>query len=148
MIEMARVGMSIQSHGHEHVAMPLLSTRLLIQQLTKPKGLLEDRIGAPVEFLAVPYGFVDSRLIEAAMQVGYKGVCVPGNRPARLGTPIIRRIAIHEDTSQQEFEDLLALRSGVYLKRAIRNTVAYLPKQVLLRVRPELLGVQVIEEGT
>lgn len=146
-IEMKCAGMSIQSHGHEHVVLPLLSTPLLVQQLAKPKIVLEDRLGSPVDFLAVPYGFINDRVIDVAMRVGYRAVCISGDRPARLGSRIIRRIVVLDETSMDDFQKLMSLRPSIYFRRRARATLAYLPKQILLRLRPDRLGVQFIEEG-
>ncbi len=148
MLEMKSAGMSIQSHGHEHVVLPLLSAPSLERQLRKPKAELEDRLGSPVEFLAVPYGFVNARVLDAARRIGYKAVCVSGNLPARPGRRVIHRIAVHEDTSLDSFREMLDLPPSFYLRYSVRPMLTFLPKQVLVRLSPGRLGVRIHEGGS
>lgn len=144
--EMQRAGMSFQSHGHDHVVLIRLSTGALEQQLSKSKQLLEDRVGRPVDFLAVPYGFVNRRIKEIAGQVGYRAVCTSRNWPARSAAETVSRVAIYGHTPPDEFRDLLAGAVLPYAVRAARTALLQPPKRVLLRLRPESLGVRVLQE--
>src|SRR5580765_1097142 len=47
--EMHRAGMSFQSHAHDHVALPVLSARLLRNELRTAKRLIEDFLGRGVD---------------------------------------------------------------------------------------------------
>ena len=143
--EMHTVGMGIQSHSHDHVVLWRLAAPTLKDQLQRSKELLEDHISASIEFLSVPYGFVNRRVVEMALQIGYKGVCHSINWPAQLGARLIPRIAVYADTSLREFSGFLCGAPGPYLKRSIRAAVNYLPKRLLLRYCPSLLRVRLLE---
>lgn len=145
--EMQRMGFSFQSHGHDHVSLLALSTRELEHQIDDSKRLLEDRIGAPVDFLAAPYGLLDGRVLEMALRVGYRAVCNSVSWPARPGASTVNRIAVYPGTSSSTFVDFLEGRPRPFIGRRGWSALAYLPKRFLLRVRPERLGVRVLETG-
>lgn len=140
--EMHRAGMSFQSHSHNHVDLSLLPADRLQEQLAHSKSVIEERLGTSVEFLSVPYGLVNKRVISAAHEQGYRSVCTSQNWPATLGTIQIGRVSIHSDTDAGEFAGLLARDLSLYAARSAREAFLYLPKQVLLRLKPGLLTVQ------
>jgi peptidoglycan/xylan/chitin deacetylase (PgdA/CDA1 family) len=143
--EMERAGLSFQSHSHDHIALLWLPAAALEHQLRQSKSLLEDRLGRPVDFLAVPYGLLNRRVRETARRVGYRAVCNSLSWFSRPGRPWINRIAIHRDTSPEALGALLRGSPLPFAARAARAAGAYLPKRVLLRVRPARLGVRVLE---
>lgn len=144
--EMQRAGMSFQSHSHDHVVLTRLSNQALERQVGDSKRLLEDRLGCAVEFLAVPYGLLDRRVVEAAAQQGYRAVCTSWNWPAKPGARTVNRAVVYGHTSLRKFDKLLTGNPVCYTARVIRSAVLYLPKQLLLRFQPARLGVQVLEE--
>ncbi len=145
-VELQKAGMSIQSHGHEHVDLTHLSPQELSRQLGHSKRLLEDQIGRPVEFLSVPYGLVNSRVIGEALSGGYSAVCTSRPWPARMGEAEINRMAIHRQMSCKRFESLLARKIWPYAAALLRQALLYLPKQLFLRLNPGALTVQVSGE--
>jgi peptidoglycan/xylan/chitin deacetylase (PgdA/CDA1 family) len=144
--EMTASNMGIHSHSHDHVALSRLSRESLENQLRCSKQMLEDRLGTVVGFLAVPYGFVNQRVVDVALALGYRAVCDSFNWPARTGARQIHRVAIHANTSMQEFTRLLSGNPAPYLRRAVRSALTYAPKEFLLRYRPGRLGVEVLEK--
>lgn len=147
MVEMQRAGMAFQSHSHEHVALSRLSRRALAEQLGTSRKILEDRLGSRVEFLAAPYGFVNRGVIETALEQGYRGVCTSLPWPARPGRRVIPRVGMHAHTTAQDLERILAGDLFWFVARAGRAAALYLPKQILLRFDPAMLGVRVLETG-
>ena len=145
--EMQRAGLAFHSHGHDHVALLWLSAAALESQLDRSKRMLEDRLGSPVSFLAVPYGLINRRVSEAARKVGYRAVCDSLSWPCRPGRSPISRIAIHRDTSERSLARLLQGDPLAFAGRVARAAAGYMPKRVLLRLRPERLGVSVLEIG-
>jgi peptidoglycan/xylan/chitin deacetylase (PgdA/CDA1 family) len=145
MAEMQRGGMRFQSHGHEHVDLSRLPEGPLRPQLDLSKRLLEDRLGAPVDFLGAPYGLVSPRLTEMARQVGYRAVCTSRNWPARPGSETVSRAAVYAHTSPAQFRGLLEGNVFSYGARMARTAVLTLPRRFLLRYRPERLGVRTLE---
>ncbi len=145
MDEMHRAGMSFQSHSHEHVDLSRLRPSELARQLGASKQLLEDRLGRSVEFLAVPYGLLNEQLVKVAQQLGYRGVCNSWSWPVRPGARLVSRVPVYRRTTPDQFRGFLAGDAVCYVARAARTALFYLPKQVLLRYCPSLLGVQVSE---
>jgi len=140
--EMQRAGMSFQSHSHEHVILLGLPARLLDHQLRTSKQLLEDRVGQPVEFLAAPYGLLDRRVVTGALEAGYRAVCTSWNWPARPGSHTVSRAVVYRDTSEERFADMLLHRPWGYLPEAARSALGFVPKRVMLKLRPERLGAR------
>lgn len=142
-VAMHTAGLSIQSHGHDHVDLSRLCGPALSEQLGQSKRMIEDRIGHPVEFLSAPYGLVNSQVVEEALSQGYRAVCTSRTWPARLGEAEINRVAIHCRTDLGKFKGLLARQFWPYAAASLRQGLVYLPKQLLLRLNPAALTVQV-----
>jgi len=146
--EMQRGGCAFHSHSHDHVALVALGQVALERQLRDSKRLLEDRLGARVDFLAAPYGLLNSRVVRTALQVGYRAVCTSWSWPARPGGRTVSRIAVYPDTAAREFVRLVQGRRLPFLRRMPRALLTHIPKRVLLRLRPGWLGVQTAETGS
>lgn len=134
--EMQRAGMSFQSHGHEHVYMTRLPASLLDVQLRMSKQIIEDRLTQRVDFLAVPFGDVNRRVMQAAFAAGYKSVCTSWNWPVRIGAASVNRVAVYSSTADREFLRLLHGDLLSYAGRAIRAGLLHLPKRVCLFLLP------------
>ncbi|MGH7368448.1 MAG: polysaccharide deacetylase family protein [Candidatus Rokuibacteriota bacterium] len=145
--EMRRAGLSFQSHSHDHVVLVGLAATALERQLRDSKHLLEDRLGAPVDFLAAPYGLLNRRVVGAAREAGYRAVCTSWSWPARPGDKTVSRIAVYQTTTAVDFSRLLHGRPSILARRMGHALLAHIPKRVLLRVRPTWLGVQILETG-
>ena len=143
--EMRRAGMSFQSHSHDHVALVGLPTRQVERQLTDSKRLLEDGLGRAVDFMAVPYGFLNGRIVKCAQAVGYRAVCSSRQWPARPGARTVSRVAVYRHTTTRHICRLLEGNPGTYLARRMRSAFLYLPKRLLLRFHPGPLGVRLLE---
>jgi peptidoglycan/xylan/chitin deacetylase (PgdA/CDA1 family) len=146
-MEMHRAGMSFQSHAHDHVLLLGLPERLLRNELQTSKRLIEDRVGRGVDFLAAPYGLLDRRVIDTAREVGYQAVCNSLSWPTRPGGTVVHRVAVYRDTTPARFAGILARKPRAYLPSVARTALTYLPKRVLLKVRPRQLGARLHQEG-
>jgi peptidoglycan/xylan/chitin deacetylase (PgdA/CDA1 family) len=145
-VEMHRAGMSFQSHAHDHVVLPALSESALRAQLEISRQQIEDRVGRRVDFVAAPYGLLDRRLVNTAREVGYRAVCGSLGWPARRRRAVVNRVAVYRETTDARFAAILDRRPAAYLPGLARAALRYLPKQVLLRVRPWALGAQLSTE--
>ena len=140
--EMQRAGMSFQSHGHDHVVLLGLAPKLLDHQLRTSKHVLEDRLGRSVDFVAAPYGLLDRRVVAAALEAGYRAVCTSWSWPAQPGERTVNRVAIYAHTSEAQFAAILRQRPAGYLPELARTALGFVPKRLMLKVRPGRLGVQ------
>jgi peptidoglycan/xylan/chitin deacetylase (PgdA/CDA1 family) len=145
--EMSRAGMRFGSHAHNHVALTTLNPRRLREELRISREMLEQRLSTRAEVLAVPYGFCNQHVFEAAWESGYRVVCTSKPWPAQRGQRVLSRAAVTVHTSLDEFRKLLKNDSSVYLRRWTRDRALAIPKFVFLRLRPELLGVRTAENS-
>lgn len=117
---MSEEGASFQSHAHRHVDLTRLAPQALQTELKMSKDLLEGWVKRPVDFLAAPYGCVNPRVVDAALQAGYRAVCTSDPRPAFPGAERVSRIAIHADTTTGELARLTEGRRIPYWSRRAR----------------------------
>jgi len=144
--EMRRSGMAFHSHGHSHVALSMLSPRALERELAMPRKIMEDKLGCAVDFLAAPYGLLNRRVIQEAFRLGYRAVCNSRQWTATAGSRVINRAAVLRRTSAKEFGRLLRRDPLPYVMRSLRSAVFYAPRQMMLKIQPAWLTVQVLEE--
>ena len=135
-LEMHGAGMSFQSHSHHHLYLTWLPASTLQEQLRCSKRILEDQLGQPVDFLSVPFGDLNGRVLEAARDLGYRAVCSSWSWTARLGAPVVGRVVMHSRTTVGDFRRFLTGSPVPYLARATRGCLMYFPKRLLLRFRP------------
>jgi hypothetical protein len=85
----------------------VVPTPALDAELTESKRRLEDRLGSRVDFLAVPHGVLDRRVVRRALAAGYRAVCSTRCWPARPGSTIFTRITLRRDVQIEEFHGFL-----------------------------------------
>lgn len=147
MREMQRAGMSFQSHGHFHAPVLRLGLEACAAQLRLSRQLLEQGLGSAVDCFSAPYNFLNARLIEAARQAGFKVICSSRNWPVRAGQPVYGRITIYQQTSLAEFRELVSCSLLPLARRRLREIVLALPRRIVLRLRPQWLGVSVSQQA-
>ncbi len=145
--DMHRAGMSFQSHAHDHVVLPVLSARILKNELRTSKRLIEDFLGRGVYFLAAPHSLVDRRVVDAAQEAGYQAVCASRGWPARPGDAVVNRITVLRDTSDEQFGAILAREPLGYLPAIARALLARVQHRVALKFRPSHLDGELSPGG-
>jgi len=78
--EAAEHRIEMGGHSHSHPQLDQLPDRRLADELTRNKGLLEDRLAAPVTTMAYPYGYSSARVRRAVRTAGYESACAVANR--------------------------------------------------------------------
>ena len=144
--EMHRAGMSIQSHGHEHVDLSRLSQRQLREQLVRSKHLLEDRLGGEVTALSIPYGLLNPRVLVAARGIGFQQVCCSRYWPAARGAWLVNRATIYAGTTTTHLQRILAKDPLWYWRQKLRSGFLYLPRRLALAYWPAHFGVRSLQE--
>lgn len=134
--EMQRAGMSIQSHGHLHLDLTILPTDKLQSEIAVSKHRLEDKLSAPVEFLAAPHGLVSRRVIRIALAAGYRAVCSTRSWPAKPHCRVLPRIPVHRAIPPDDFHGLLMGDASHYALRSWK-WLLYRPR----RLADHMLGV-------
>jgi peptidoglycan/xylan/chitin deacetylase (PgdA/CDA1 family) len=70
--EMRQAGFEVGSHGMTHASLAGASAR---EELAASKRLIEDRLGAPVNYLALPGGYRNRATASRAAEAGYAAIC-------------------------------------------------------------------------
>ena len=146
-LKMARGGMRIGSHAHNHVVLTTLTSERVKEELRVSRQVLEQRLSCAIEVLAVPYGFCDQHVLEAAWESGYRVVCTSRPWPAQPGERVLSRVGISQQTSLSEFRKLVEKEPAVYARLWGRDRALAIPRYVFVRLKPELLGVRTAEDS-
>lgn len=92
-------GMEIGSHGLHHVSLVEADDEQLISETAHSREILQDVLGRPVAGFCYPYGYLDSRVVDAAQTAGYDYACAVTAGP-QIGRHAIPRTLVHDrDTS-------------------------------------------------
>jgi peptidoglycan/xylan/chitin deacetylase (PgdA/CDA1 family) len=67
-------GHLIQSHTMTHPMLGVCDDREITYELETSKKTIEDKIGAPVKYLSLPFGSFDQRVIKIAKETGYQAI--------------------------------------------------------------------------
>jgi peptidoglycan/xylan/chitin deacetylase (PgdA/CDA1 family) len=67
-------GHLIQSHTMTHPMLEECDEKRMTYEMEASKKVIEDKIGAPVKYLSLPYGSSNERVTTIAKQIGYQGI--------------------------------------------------------------------------
>jgi peptidoglycan/xylan/chitin deacetylase (PgdA/CDA1 family) len=137
--EMSAAGMTIGSHGRDHIDYSRLQPAIALRRLQDSRLELEDELGVPVSSFAAPYGALGSSLIKAVRRAGFQRIYSSTPWLASGDSAVISRLAIYRDTDIQRFSTLATRSVFPLLARRTRSVFLYLPKQLVLRACPERL---------
>lgn len=114
--ELARRGISFQSHTRTHPDLTRCSDAVALAELVDSRAELEDRLGLAVDSLAYPYGSYDARVVALTEQAGYRSGWAAGLVPAP--GPLTReRFQISANETLSSFV-LKASGWGAWLRKA------------------------------
>lgn len=96
----AAAGMEIASHGLTHLDLTRATDEVLHNEIHESRHRLATLTGGDVEGFCYPYGFLDTRAVDAVRLAGYRYACAIGAGPAGSGDFALPRIHLGEaDTS-------------------------------------------------
>lgn len=132
--EMSDAGMSIQSHGYDHVYLTSLGEERLRTTLRAAREEISQHMGTPATLLAPPGGRMPPHLADIALECGYTHVL--SSRPGRVeGSQsrqrILPRMAVTANTSIDLLEAWAGDRQGPMLRERLRYGSLALAKRVL-----------------
>jgi peptidoglycan/xylan/chitin deacetylase (PgdA/CDA1 family) len=137
MRELRRRGFSLGTHGTTHRNLTALSEQGCAAELGGSKKWLEDVTGEEVRYMAAPGGFVSRRVLCLAYSFGYKliGTCRESANPvSALNLPgTLNRVNVRRHFSLEDFRRIVENDFGFYLRRRIRSSLLWLPKEILCR---------------
>lgn len=98
-------GFEIGSHGASHVNLKAVSTEIALREMRESRHCLEALLGAPVRFLAYPFGEYPPEYADLCRQSGYAGACsISSPADHTLDDPFaLRRILVHAKDSLWRF---------------------------------------------
>jgi peptidoglycan/xylan/chitin deacetylase (PgdA/CDA1 family) len=110
--EVAAEGVEIGAHSHTHPQLDRLDTTRLAAEIRRPKVLLEDRLGLPVNSFAYPFGYWDRTTRRAVEAAGYESACGVDDLPSHSGENrlALPRLTVNAGTSVEQLRRLLHLR--------------------------------------
>jgi len=137
--EMNAAGMTIGSHGRDHIDYSNLQPAIALRRLHQSRLVLEDELGVPVSNFAAPYGALCRPLIKAARRAGFQRIYSSNPWLASGDSAVVSRLAVYRDTDLLRFSAFATRSAFPLLARGARSVLLYLPKQFVLRTCPERL---------
>lgn len=144
--EMSAAGMSIQSHGYDHVYLTHLEPAALRHNLYSSRLEIEDRLGTPVTLLAPPGGRMPPRLADNARQLGYTHVLCskPGMVRATHGNTPLPRLAITATLDDLAFRRWITGNLRAIATARLRYGILAIAKRTMGDERYERLRVNAL----
>jgi peptidoglycan/xylan/chitin deacetylase (PgdA/CDA1 family) len=93
--ELEKFGMTIGSHGHNHLNFLKLNNQEALQELMLSKNIIQEKLGCAIDSFSFPFGFYNKRLINLAKQAGYKIISISDHGVIRNSTSIIPRNSLN-----------------------------------------------------
>lgn len=112
--ELHRAGQKIGAHGWSHTLLTRCGNRELGEELTRPKQILEDRLGAAIDTMSLPGGRYNLRVVEACKEAGYTSVYTSIPRAEKIPPgDIVGRLNIRGDMTLSWIRDLLLEKGNI-----------------------------------
>lgn len=129
--EMARHGMSIQSHTMSHPLLSQLDEKRTKEELYKSKLTIENHMGAAVKFISLPNGDHNRYFKSTAIESGYLGGCSSrfGFNDVKTDPYFLKRIPIKNSCDLNLFKNILTVDAMTIEKMRYQ----YLIKQLIIR---------------
>ncbi len=93
--EIALAGVEVGSHGLEHVSLLKTDDAKLRDETVRSREILEELLGESIPGFCYPYGYLDSRVVDAARAAGYSYACAVKPSP-NIGRFAIPRTLVHD----------------------------------------------------
>ena len=126
-------GHSIQSHTMTHPMLGECGEKRITYELEVSKRIIEDKMGAPVKYLSLPFGSLKERVMKIAEDTGYEAVFTSSfdNRNSKSGLCQFGRIHVKDSYSLKKFArlidsdptEVLLARTNETLKRLIKEII-------------------------
>jgi peptidoglycan/xylan/chitin deacetylase (PgdA/CDA1 family) len=114
--ETAAAGVEIGAHTHTHPMLDTLPHAQALDEITRPKDLIEQHLQAPVPSFAYPHGYSSAWIRHSVQKAGYTTACAVKNALSHLNDDLfaIARLTIEASHSLDAFAAMVAGR-GVAL---------------------------------
>jgi peptidoglycan/xylan/chitin deacetylase (PgdA/CDA1 family) len=145
--EMLAAGNGVGSHGVTHAYLTDLDSQAQVRELRDSKSMIEDRLYTEVKYCALPGGRWNRHTLEAAKNLGYKGLLTThfGHCDTMHPSFLISRWTIKRTTSLIKFAEVLkgnALEIGLEsgkskTKKALQRLI---PSHIVDKINYQLYG--------
>ena len=105
-------GFEIGSHGLTHVRLTQISVAEASHEVCESKRQLEDLLQEPIAALAIPFGYYNDQVLQAAWAAGYQRVMTSDFRVAKRKRRVMPRMGPMADTTSRDFQWMLETSSG------------------------------------
>lgn len=131
--ELKEGGMVVGSHGMTHCILKGLTENDLDYEFRISKQLLEDHLGFTVDYLSIPRGFYNERIIKIAKEAGYHAVCTSDFGLNCMDTDLfrLRRIAVISETGIEDFKKLYCPGNLALIYRRLSAKGRYVLKNII-----------------
>jgi peptidoglycan/xylan/chitin deacetylase (PgdA/CDA1 family) len=106
-LALQKQGFEIGSHGLTHVRLTQISVAEAANELRESKRQLEGLLQEPIAALAIPFGYYNDRVIQAAWAAGYWRVMTSDFRIAKRKHRVMPRMGPMADTTSRNFKWML-----------------------------------------
>lgn len=120
---LATHGFSIESHSMYHRNLTHLGRHELASDVESARKTIEDNVGTPVTFLTAPMGRVNSRVVRAARDAGYRGVMTSftGENRGPGDAWNLKRFQVKSDSRPERLDRYFSPGSRVRLAGGTKN---------------------------
>jgi peptidoglycan/xylan/chitin deacetylase (PgdA/CDA1 family) len=130
---LCKSGHSIQSHTMTHPMLGVCDEKQITYELETSKKTIEDKIGAPVKYLSLPFGSFNKRVIRISQHIGYKAIFTSSYKVGNFDNELYQlgRINVKDSYSLEKFErlidpnptEVLLTMTNAALKRLIKEII-------------------------
>jgi peptidoglycan/xylan/chitin deacetylase (PgdA/CDA1 family) len=105
--ELRAAGMSLGSHGMDHVRWRRLGRAGIEREIVQAKHALEDALEAPVDTAACPFGAYDRQTLRALRRAGFTRVYTSDGGRAGARDWLVARNTVHRSDSAESVQRML-----------------------------------------
>lgn len=116
--EMSDYGISIESHSMTHPYLSELPEETIRWELAESRCRLEQLLGKPIRYIAIPSGAYNKTVKRLVKEAGYKAAfCMLKGTNGKNSDPFyLRRLVVARDFNLVDFERMLKPAAAIYLR--------------------------------
>tara|TARA_B100000686_G_C16477586_1_gene805391 strand:+ start:149 stop:859 length:711 start_codon:yes stop_codon:yes gene_type:complete len=145
-VEMHQYGMTFGSHSLSHQSMTRLSKKQVIQEFSRSKCILEEKLGAEVVSFSYPYGDYSRQLNKIGIDIGYQFLFTSEHGIATQSKAVLPRNSIHSGMSWNDVMKVLNASLATRFHWSLEDNAKGLVKMCLGRNSYTYLRDKILRE--
>jgi peptidoglycan/xylan/chitin deacetylase (PgdA/CDA1 family) len=121
--EISAAGIECAAHSHTHRPLDSLPPAVALEEVARPKEILEERLSRKVATFAYPFGLYTEAISNMVREVGYSSACAVRYSMSSTGDDVfaLARLMVTRSTSLSDFHRLVEGRTlpGLVFMRTI-----------------------------